>query len=620
MEEPRLVIMSGAKRGTIARLSGSEMTIGRDSMSGLCMSEESISRKHCAVLKDGDKYRIVDFNSRNGTFVNGIPIRAKALLHGDTIRLGAAELLFLVEEETEEENEVAPAKDPECTIVMSGTQLRVGLGSAVPDVGTLVRDLDVLLKLSRRINTIDKVDTLQRELLEITLEVVPAERGFVIVNSQGGDLNAIGRSRDGRKASPQELNWKIVNRALWESANIVNEPEAAGKEQGNDSRVLCVPLTATKMTTGVIYLVANQDAAFGESHVQFVGTLASIFAIAFENVMHMESLEDENSRLRREIEVEQTLIGESSAMASVMGFISRAAPTDSTVLILGESGTGKELVARAIHENSPRRDNPFVAINCAAITETLLESELFGHEKGAFTGATGLKKGRLEIANSGTLFLDEIGEMPLTLQAKLLRVLQNREFERVGSTRSMKVDARFVAATNRDLEKAMQAGTFRPDLFYRLNVVSVTTPPLRAHREDIPLLAMYFAAECSKKCKRPLKGISPQARALLMSYSWPGNVRELENAIERAVVLGAGDTIVPEDLPEALLEGQSEVSAASKYYQSINELKKQLILEAIEQGGGIITEAAKILGVHPNYLHRLIRNLQLRAPQKGSAA
>jgi DNA-binding NtrC family response regulator len=205
------------------------------------------------------------------------------------------------------------------------------------------------------------------------------------------------------------------------------------------------------------------------------------------------------------------------------------------------------------------------------------------------------------------------------MQAKLLRVLQNREFERVGGTRSMRVDARFVAATNRDLEKAMTAGIFRQDLFYRLNVVSVMMPPLRAHREDIPLLAMYFAAESSKKCNRPLKGISPQARALLMSYSWPGNVRELENAIERAVVLGVGDTIVPEDLPETLLEGQPEVSTGSKYYQSINTLKKQLILEAIEEGGGMITEAAKILGVHPNYLHRLIRNLQLRAPQKGPA-
>ena len=232
MKEPRLIIMSGAKRGTIARLSGSEMTIGRDSMSGLCMSEESISRKHCAVLSDGDRYRIVDFNSRNGTFVNGIPIREKALLHGDTIRLGASELLFLVEEEAEEENELAPAVDHECTIVVSRTQLRVGLSSTVPDIGTLVRDLDVLLKLSRRINTIDKVDTLQRELLEIALDVVPAERAFVIVSSRGGDLNAIGLHHDGRKASPQELNWKIVNRALWETANIVNEPEAAKKEEG----------------------------------------------------------------------------------------------------------------------------------------------------------------------------------------------------------------------------------------------------------------------------------------------------------------------------------------------------------------------------------------------------
>jgi len=613
--DPRLVIMYGAKKGTTVRLTGPDMTIGRDSMSGLCINEESISRKHCAVLSSDGKYRITDFNSRNGTFVNDIPVREKALEDGDTIRLGHSELLFLVEDEVEEGRQLAPAAQPASTVVLSRTQLQVGTHSPVPDIGTLVRDMDALLRLSRQINTIKKIDLLQQELLEIALEVIPAERGFVIVAPRRDDAKPVGRHRDGRKALPQEVNWKIVNRALWEASSIINEPEAAEKQQGSRQLVLCVPLTATKKTVGVIYLVADPDAEFEANHEQFLVTVAGIFAIAFENVMHMESLEDENSRLRQEIELEQALIGESPAMASVMGFIARAAPSDSTVLIRGESGTGKELVARAIHRNSSRKDNPFVAINCAAITETLLESELFGHEKGAFTGATGLKKGRLEIVGSGTLFLDEIGEMPLTLQAKLLRVLQNREFERVGSTRSMRVDARFLAATNRDLEKAMQAGTFRQDLFYRLNVVSVTTPPLRSHREDIPLLAMYFAAECSKKCKRPLKGISPQARALLMSYSWPGNVRELENAIERAVVLGTSDAIVPEDLPEALFEGQPEVSTGSKYHQSINALKKHLILDAIEQGG-MITEAAKILGVHPNYLHRLIRNLQLRTPQK----
>jgi two-component system, NtrC family, response regulator HydG len=619
--EPRLVILCGAKKGATARIGGAEMTIGRDPLSGLCINEESISRKHCAISLHDSTFRIVDFNSRNGTFVNGIPIHEKVLTHGDTIRLGHSEMLFLLNEEVteQEERNFAAAAEADRTMVISGTQLRLEVGLSAPDIGSLVRDFNALLKLSRQINTISNSELLQRELLEIILDVVPAERGYVIITARGGDPVTVGRLRDGRKASPQELNWKIINRALWESCNVVNEAEAAGRPEGSQQLVLCVPLNATRNTIGVIYLVAASDAAFQENHVQFVSSAAGIFAIAFENVMQKESLEDENSRLRTESAIEQALIGETAAMVSLMGFISRAAPTDSTVLIRGESGTGKELVARAIHQNSPRRDNPFVAINCAAITETLLESELFGHEKGAFTGATSLKKGRLEIANSGTLFLDEIGEMPLTLQAKLLRVLQNREFERVGSTRPMRVDARFVAATNRELEKAIQAGAFRQDLFYRLNVVSVTVPPLRAHRDDIPLLAMYFAAESCKKCKRPPKGISPQARALLMGYSWPGNVRELENAIERAVVLGVGDTIMPEDLPEPLLESQPEVSTGSKYHRSLNALKKQLILDAIEQGGGMITEAAKILGVHPNYLHRLIRNLQVRT-QKGSAA
>ena len=230
---------------------------------------------------------------------------------------------------------------------------------------------------------------------------------------------------------------------------------------------------------------------------------------------------------------------------------------DSTVLIRGESGTGKELVARAIHRNSPRADKPFVAINCAAIPEALLESELFGHEKGAFTGAIATKKGKLEVAEGGTVFLDEVGELSPPLQAKLLRVLQQREFERVGGTRSLKFDARVLTATNKDLEQAIKDREFRQDLYYRLNVVSMVVPPLRERPDDIPLLAIYFAAKYAEKCKRALKGISPEARALLMAYSWPGNVRELENAIEHAMVLGLTDEIVPDDLPAALLETQA---------------------------------------------------------------
>jgi Nif-specific regulatory protein len=263
-----------------------------------------------------------------------------------------------------------------------------------------------------------------------------------------------------------------------------------------------------------------------------------------------------------------------------------------------------------------RADKPFVAINCAAIPEALLESELFGHEKGAFTGAIATKKGKLEIAESGTIFLDEIGELAPILQAKILRAVQEHEFERVGATRTLKLDARVIAATNKNLEDAIKAGQFRQDLYYRLNVVSVVVPPLRERPDDIPLLAMYFAAKYSERCNRPLKGISSAVRSLLVSYSWPGNVRELENAIEHALVLGTSEDIVLDDLPDALLEMQPAESSSVKYHDQINHLKKRMIADAVKQSKGSYTEAAKMLGVHPNYLHRLIRNLDIKSDLK----
>jgi len=624
--DPRIAVVVGAKKGAITHLKDAETSIGRDPASALCLSEESVSRKHCAIQADGDIYRVIDFDSSNGTFVNGIPIRNKVLQHGDRIRLGYTELVFLLEpDET-----MTPASEPEIphdgsTLILSWAEPRLPSsserpgGATMPDLGVVMPDLDALLRISR-INTIGKVDLLQRELLDVLFEVIPAERGSVVLASYDSPGRATSWHRDGRKGESGEVNWKLVNRALWEGADVVNEPETAGTQSANEQFVLCVKLSGTKDTIGALYLV-RPNLPFEEKYVRFVTAVASIFAVALENAMHLQSLEHENQCLRTDIELDHAMVGESAAMTSVMEFIARVAKSDATVLIRGESGTGKELVARAIHRNSARKDRPFVALNCAALTETLLESELFGHERGAFTGATAMKMGRMEVANTGTLFLDEVGDMPLALQVKLLRALQTRAFERVGSTRTIKVDVRFVAATNRDLEQAMKDGSFRPDLFYRLNVVSINMPPLRKHPEDIPLLAMYFAAEHSKKCKRSLKGISPSARAALMNYSWPGNIRELENAIERAVVLGVGDRIVPEDLPETLLEGQPDTAVGSKYHQAINTLKKQMIVEAVERSSGMITEAAKQLGVHPNYLHRLIRNLNIRAlvsrePQK----
>ena len=324
--------------------------------------------------------------------------------------------------------------------------------------------------------------------------------------------------------------------------------------------------------------------------------------------------------LQAAVRIEHDMVGGSPRMREVYQFVSKAAPTDSTVLICGESGTGKELVARAIHRNSPRAGMPFLAINCAALTETLLESELFGHEKGAFTGAFAQKRGKLELADRGTVFLDEVGEMPLPFQAMLLRVLEEHEFERVGGTRPIRCDIRLIAATNRDLEAAIERGTFRKDLYYRLNVVSLTMPPLRDRREDIPLLASHFVVKHGKRAKRRVAGISREALACLEAHDWPGNVRDLENAIERAVVLGSTDLILAEDLPETVLESVPHGSGQiGGYHEAIHNEKMRVILAALDQTEGSFTEAAKLLGIHPNYLHRLIRNLNLRGAISKSA-
>jgi len=275
------------------------------------------------------------------------------------------------------------------------------------------------------------------------------------------------------------------------------------------------------------------------------------------------------------------------------------------------------MAAMAIHRRSARKDGPFIAINCNAIPENLLESELFGHEKGAFTSAVNQKKGFLEVAEGGTVFLDEIGELSPILQAKLLRVLQEREFVRVGGTRPIKINVRFLAATNKDLQKCAREGTFRADLFHRLNVISIALPSLREHPEDIPALAEHFAKRHARNCNRSVSGISDEAMTCLTQYDWPGNIRELENALERAVVIGSADRILIEDLPEIVVESaKSGASSPAKYHDAVRNLKKQLILGALDQAAGNITEAAKLLGVHANYLHRLMRNFELRPPMK----
>jgi two-component system NtrC family response regulator len=294
-----------------------------------------------------------------------------------------------------------------------------------------------------------------------------------------------------------------------------------------------------------------------------------------------------------------TVIGESQAMKEIMMLIERVATSNATVMITGDSGTGKEVTARAIHLASERRDQPFVPVNCAALPEQLLESELFGHEKGAFTGAVALRTGRFEMADNGTIFLDEIAEMPLAMQAKLLRVIQERSFERVGGTETLKVDLRIIAATNKDIKKAVECGEFREDLYYRLNVIHIQLPPLKDRKEDILLLANNFLLKYMKGTNP--KEISPEAMELLLNYDWPGNIRELQNVIERAVIICQGDMVLPEHLPKELQKNDySDVDNIIKFPDagiSLEEVEKELILKALEKSNGNQTKAAQLLGI-----------------------
>jgi Nif-specific regulatory protein len=370
--------------------------------------------------------------------------------------------------------------------------------------------------------------------------------------------------------------------------------------------MLCAPLGSA-----TVLWVMRGNPPFSEQDLQLLAAIGSITALAVERVAHLQRLQEENTRLQQAA-LDHDLIGESSGMKAIETFIRRVAATDATVLLQGESGTGKELIAKAIHVNSARAGGPFVAINCAALPEALLESELFGHERGAFTGALAQQRGRLEMANGGTVFLDEIGELAPPLQAKLLRVLEQRVVDRVGGRHSVKIDVRVITATNRDLEAAMTSGHFRRDLFYRVNVVAYEVPPLRERREDIPLLAAYFVRRHAARCNRLVRGIAPATRAILMRYDWPGNVRELSNALERAVVLGSSDVITPDDLPEPLLEASLGQELGRGFHGQVAARKREIIREALHRHGGNVAATARELDLQVTYLHRLIRNLEIR--------
>jgi transcriptional regulator with GAF, ATPase, and Fis domain len=608
--------------------------MGRDAGNVILIEDPAVSPHHCRIALQDGRLILIDLDSHAGTFVNGIPVKQRELKSGDEVAIGDSVFLFEAGQSRGAERSLPQTCESEALDVKglefhSSELLSLDAGSlaALPQPARMARNLNVLLQICRAIGSLRDEESLPWVLLGMIFDVIPAERGAIRLLEEGShDVRSqVAWDRISGPEHPVHIDDGIVRRVIEERIPLLDSGVAGQKfsdshemyekeEKRPQRALLCVPMICKDRPIGLIYLESsNPTTVFTENDLQLLTAIAGLGVIGIENARQIERLGSENQRLRAAVSLTHDMVGNSACMREVYQFIERVAPSDSTVLICGESGTGKELAACAIHKNSPRKNQPYVALNCAALTETLLESELFGHEKGAFTSAFSQKKGFLEVAEGGTIFLDEIGELSLILQAKLLRVLQEREFVRVGGTRPIKINVRFLAATNKDLQKCVREEKFRADLFHRLNVIAITIPALREHPEDIPALAEHFSVRHARNCNRNVVGISDEALACLAQYDWPGNIRELENAMERAVVIGSSDRILAEDLPETILESAKDGgSAPAKYHDAVRNLKKQLILGALDQAGGSVTEAAKLLGVHANYLHRLMRNFALR--------
>jgi transcriptional regulator with GAF, ATPase, and Fis domain len=627
----KLIAIAGPLKDYQWELAADSLSIGRDLSNDICIPAGSVSRQHCRILRTDDGFTIEDLGSRNGTLINGSASAKHSLSHADKIAVGDSIFVFaaegqdyelsapgIVEEPMGELTETSELRAEDAFYLNPGKLTERGRSAE------LARDLHAILNIATKAAAATDSHHVQREILHWLFEVTPAKCAAVLLCEAGPwpPTWQLSVNRDGDPEADIRVSSTVVRRAFERRAafliNDANErPDLKHAQSIVDLRarsIACVPLIARDKAIGVLYLdTRNSLARLERDHLELLMAIAKIAGLAIENAQRVDALRRQAELLRSDLSRRHSFVGDTPAMRSVYATIAKVARADSTVLILGESGTGKELAAREIHKSSPRAEKPFIAINCATLGENLLESELFGHEKGAFTGAHALKKGQLEVAEGGTVFLDELAEAPLAVQAKLLRVLQEREFVRMGGTKSTHINVRLIAATNKDLRNAVKEGSFREDLWYRLNVVCIKMPPLRERREDIPVLANHFAQKFSRDCARGVMGISPAAESLLVQYDWPGNVRELENAIERAVVLGGDEVILPEDLPEALLETGLLPSDEDSIHASVRDTKKKRILAAMEEARGNYTHAAKILGVHPTYLHRLIRNLDLKS-------
>ncbi len=661
-----LVIRDGKKWSDVFRLvPGRTVTIGRSPTNQIVVKEDQASRRHAEIFQSGGKWTVRDLDSRNGTAIgNERVIGDRVLKPGDVIWIAGTQLAFVHDLSSAYERKIFSR------VEIGGGETIMGLEVSDDDQLTLSEiELEPTTITHRRQKTkylqadneadeqADEdsiVGHMATKLCRLAFELAneTTQRGIArmaldrLIEDTKVDAGAVlmippTRAQTVDPYSLEIIAWRSENRPEYQRVSkflcetVIRDGEAVlardiqddsalglrdSKGEIHATSVICAPIRVNNRTRGLIHLYSTRTEGLLEPHdLEFTLAVAETVALALRTRYREQKLVEDLSKTRTEIDqlrqqlgVDSEIIGSSTAMLDVHRQIAKAAPSKATVLIRGESGVGKELVARAIHFTSDRKKQPFVCLNCAALSETLLESELFGHERGAFTGATERKMGKFEAADKGTLMLDEIGEMTSSIQAKFLRVLEGHPFERVGGSKAIRTDVRVIAATNRDLEKAVAAGKFRKDLFFRLHVIQIQVPPLRHRPEDIIELAQFFLKKFNSETGRKINDFSKEVKEQLVRYRWPGNVRELKNVVERAVVLAPGTEIELEELLLTNIATASESqmdfrSLANQYVpESLSEIERRHIASTLTETDWNKSRAAQILGIERSTLDRKI--------------
>ncbi len=658
-----LVIREGTKWTDVYRLiPGQAATIGRAPTNQIVIKDERCSRSHAEVFHSQGQWILRDLESRNGTTVGSRVVRGDHILQaGEIVRIGQCQIAFVHDltkafpDSSSLPDEITirggrPSDSPEPDNVLSEaepTTITHRRGQtrflepsdeehgAIPKVG---RAAAQLCRLAFELAKAPDINQIAQLALSGVFEMTQVDAGAVLLLPKttsgepiGAELETVASRTDTEFPYHRVSNF-LASAVLREgeavlARNVMDDSTLGSRDSKGEihaTSVLCAPIRLGTKVFGLVHLYSTDPARIPDpDDLEFALAVADTVAVALENLSRRQELaenlsqiRDENLQLRERLGVESEIVGASPLMNKVAREISRTAPSRATILIRGESGVGKELVARAVHFSSPRRKGPFVCLNCAALTESLLESELFGHERGAFTGATDRKLGKFEAADTGTLMLDEIGEMSPSIQAKFLRVLEGHAFERVGGSEAVHADVRVIAATNRDLERAVAEGHFRRDLYFRLHVLEITVPALRKRPEDIPVLAHYFLQKFNSETGRRLRGFSPEATEQMTRYRWPGNVRELKNVVERAVVLARGDMIDVEDLmlTKIATAGDTQESGQSsgEFEQlTLDEVERRHILATLQSTNWNKSQTATILGIERSTLDRKIRRYDL---------